>query len=135
VTDVVVRKAKTEGFRIRMDIILKNLDKPCIKEMLFHKFRSAVLLPCIAMVGSNPGLEDQPMIFLMNNCSVQLHDDTSNELTAHRVKFVTLPLHTTNIFQYLEFSLSGAFKNRMNFRPPFQNDNCTTEFIGTFFTT
>jgi hypothetical protein len=23
----------------------------------------------------------------------------------------------------------------MNFRPPFQNDNCTTEFIGTFFTT
>jgi hypothetical protein len=105
VTDAAVRKMKTEGFRIGIDMILKKRDKPYMNAVLFHEYISTVLIPHIARVQLNPGLEHEPAVLLMDNCSVHMHDDTLQELAAHRVKIVTLPPHTRNIFQCLDPSL------------------------------
>jgi hypothetical protein len=50
VTDAGVRKLKTEGLRIGIDIILKNRDRPYTNVMSFNEYLSAVLLPHIVMV-------------------------------------------------------------------------------------
>jgi hypothetical protein len=41
------------------------------------------LVPHIARVWSNSGPENKPAVFLMDNCSVHMHDDTLKEFTAH----------------------------------------------------
>jgi hypothetical protein len=97
-TDAVVRKLKTGGLRIGIDMIFKKRDKPYMNAVLFHEYISTVLLLHIARVQSNPGLEHEPTVLMMDNCSVHMHDDTLQELTAHRVKVLTFPLHTINIF-------------------------------------
>jgi hypothetical protein len=75
-TDAVVRKLKTEGFRIGIGMILKKLDKPYMKAVLFHEYPSTVLLPHIARARSNPGLEHEPLVLSMDNYSLHMHDDT-----------------------------------------------------------
>jgi hypothetical protein len=81
--DAVVRKLKTEEFRIGVDIMLKRRDKASMNALLFNEYISTVLLPHIVRVRSNPGLDNEPAVLLMDNCSVHMHDDILNELTAH----------------------------------------------------
>jgi hypothetical protein len=90
-TDAVVRKLKTEGFRIGIDMILKKQDKPYMNAVLFHEYILTILLPHIARVRSNPGLEDYPVVLFMDTCSLPMPDDTFPELIAHRVKIVIFP--------------------------------------------
>jgi hypothetical protein len=61
-TDAVVRKLKTEGFRIGIDMILKKRDKSYMNAVLFHEYISTVLLPYIARVRSNPRFEHEPAV-------------------------------------------------------------------------
>jgi hypothetical protein len=49
-TDAVVRKLKTEEFRIGIDMMLKKRDKPDMNGVLFHEYISTGLLPHIARV-------------------------------------------------------------------------------------
>jgi ABC-type arginine transport system permease subunit len=51
--------------------------------MLFNEYMSTVLLPQIARVRSNPGLENELAVLLMDDCSVHMHNDTLKELTSH----------------------------------------------------
>jgi hypothetical protein len=81
-TDAVVRKLKTEGFRIGVDMILKKRDKPYMNAVLFHEYISTVLLPHIARVPSNLGLGHEPAVLLKNNCSMHTHDGTLEEFPA-----------------------------------------------------
>jgi hypothetical protein len=94
-------------------MILKKRDKPYMNAVLFHEYISTVLLSHIAKVRSNSGLEHEPAVLLMDKCSVRMHDDTLQELVAHRIKVVTFLPHTINIFQSLDLSLFDVFKKRM----------------------
>jgi hypothetical protein len=91
--DAIIRKLKTERFRIGIDMILKKRDKSYMNAVLFHEYISTVPLPHIARVRSNRGFEHEPAVVLMDNCPVHMHDDTLQELIAHRVKVVTFPPH------------------------------------------
>jgi hypothetical protein len=101
--------------------------------VLSHEYISTVLLPHIARVRSNPGLEHELAVLLMDNCAVHMHDDTLQELDAHRVKVVTFPLHTTNIFPSLDFSLFNVFKKRMAYKLSMDSDDSTKAFILRIF--
>jgi hypothetical protein len=48
-------------------MILEKRDKPHMNAVLFHEYISTVLLPHIARVRSNPGLEHEPAVLLMDN--------------------------------------------------------------------
>jgi hypothetical protein len=132
-TDAVVRKLKTEEFRIGIDMIFKKRDKPYMNAVLFHEYISIVLFPHIAMVRSNPGLEHEPAVLLMDNCSVHMQDNTLQKLAAHRVKVVTFPSHTPNNFQSPDVSLFGVFKKRTTYKLPMNGDGSTTAFIRRIF--
>jgi hypothetical protein len=69
-----------------------------VNAVLFREYISTVLLPQIARVWSNPGLEHKPTVLLIDNYSVHMHDDTLKELVAHWVKVVTFSPHTITIF-------------------------------------
>jgi hypothetical protein len=94
-TDAVVWKLKIEAFRIGIDMTLKKRDKQYMNAVLFHEYISTVLLLYVARVRSNPGLEHEPVVLLMDNCSAHIRDNTLRELAAYRVKVVTFPPQTT----------------------------------------
>jgi hypothetical protein len=96
VSDALVRKLQTEGFRLGSDIMLKKPDDPDMNTMLFNEYVSIVLLPLIARVRSNPELDNELAVLLMDDCSDHMRNDTLKELTAHRVKLVIFPPHATN---------------------------------------
>jgi hypothetical protein len=61
--DVVVRKLKTEGFRISIHFIIKKREKPYMNAVLSNACISTVFLPHIARVRSNPGLTMNQQFF------------------------------------------------------------------------
>jgi hypothetical protein len=63
VTDAVVRKPKSEGLRIGIDIRLKKRNKSCMNAMVFNEHGSTVLVPHIARLPPNPGLENEQPFF------------------------------------------------------------------------
>jgi hypothetical protein len=69
----------------------------------------------------------------MDNCSIHTKLETLQVLGKHRVKVITFPAHTTYIFQELDLSLFGVFKQKMNYQLPFQNDEATVGFIKHIF--
>jgi hypothetical protein len=69
----------------------------------------------------------------MDNCSIHGQAGTIETLADYRVKMITLPPHTTHIFQCLDLSLFGNFKKKMNDRLPLESDERTAEFIKHIF--
>jgi hypothetical protein len=62
-----------------------------------------------------------------------MRHDIFQMLADHRVKVITFPPHTTNIFQSLDVSLFGVFKSQMNSKIPFDTDESATGFIKRIF--
>jgi hypothetical protein len=83
VSEAVVWKLKTEGFRIDIEIRLKKREKLYMNARLFHEYISTILLPYIAKVRSNLGLTDEPAVLLMDNCSVHMRELTLRNPPAH----------------------------------------------------
>jgi hypothetical protein len=100
---------------------------------LFHEDRSRILLPHTAKVRSNLRLTGEPVVLLMDNCSVHIRESTFRDIAAHRVKVVTLPPHTRNIFQCLDLSLFDILKKRINYKLPLDSDDSTAMFIKCIF--
>jgi hypothetical protein len=118
-------EVKIGGSRIGAEIILKKLEKPYMNAALFHEYISTILLPHIAKVRSNLGLADEPAVPLMDICSDYMRKSTLRDIVAHRVKAVTFPLHTTNIFQSLDLSHFSILKMRINSKLPLDSNDST----------
>jgi hypothetical protein len=100
-----------------------------MSSQLYAEYISTVLLPYVDELLSNEEFADKEAVLLMENCFVHVQGDTRQMLADHRVKVLTLPPHTTYIFQSLDFSLFGKFKKRMNYRLPLEIDETKTGLI------
>jgi hypothetical protein len=67
VNDRVISTLKSEGSRIGSDMILRKRDKPYMNAALFAEYVSAVFLPHIAKIRSDPRFTDQEAVLLMDN--------------------------------------------------------------------
>jgi hypothetical protein len=69
----------------------------------------------------------------MDNCSLHLSEDILQTLADCHLKVVTLPPHTTNIFQGVDLSLFGVLKKKMNSQLPLRSDDSVAAFIRRIF--
>jgi hypothetical protein len=129
----VERKLRIEGFRMGMDLILKSRHKPSMSSQLFAECISMVLLPYIDELRSNEEFADQEAVLFMDNCLIHVQAETWQMLADHRVKVITLPPHTTLIFECLDLSLFGKFKKKMNDKLAVEGDEYTVGFIKRIF--
>jgi hypothetical protein len=100
---------------------------------LFAEYISPVLFPSVDEPRSNEEFPDKEAVLPMDNCSVHVQGDTLQILADHRIKVLPFRPHTTHIFQSLDLSLIGHFKNRMNYRLPLETDETTAGFIKRIF--
>jgi hypothetical protein len=66
VSNAVVWKLRTDGFRIGTETILKKQERPYMNVKLFHEYIPTILLPHIARIRSNLGLTDEQAVLLMD---------------------------------------------------------------------
>jgi hypothetical protein len=59
--------------------------------------------------------------------------ETLQTLADHQVKVTAFPPHTTHVFQHLDLSLFGNFKEKMNSTLPLESDEHTAGFIKRIF--
>jgi hypothetical protein len=71
------------------------------------------------------GTEDA--VSLLANCSAHVSDDVIRLLTEAKVRIITFPSHTTQIFQVLNLTLFGVLKKRPRYELPFEHDNATVK--------
>jgi hypothetical protein len=129
VIDKVIETLEIEGFRMGIDMVLEHKQKAYVTATLFQQYVTSVLIPFIERLQTNPEFTCKSAILLVDNCSIHTRPDLLATLRDHKVKVITFPPHTAQIFQTLDFSLFGVFKRKMQCELPFANDNLTVNSI------
>jgi hypothetical protein len=124
---------KREGFRVGVDLILRQRNKPYMNSTLLFEHAKTVLLPDVDELRTNEEFADKDAVLLMDNCSIHVRPDTSQLLADHRFKVITFPLHTSHIFQSLDVSLFGNFKRKTKYKLPLESEDTTAGFIRRIF--
>jgi hypothetical protein len=129
VNDSVIERLKTEGFRMRVHLILERRQKPYLTAALFQQYVTTVLIPFINRVRTNVQFAGKPAILLMDNCCIQTRPEIPKILRGHDVKMVTFPPHTIQVFQALDLSLFDALKRTLQSKLPLGNVGQVLAFI------
>jgi hypothetical protein len=116
-----------------VDVILERQQKPYMTAALFQQSVPTVLIPFINRVWTNDQLAGKPAILLMENCSIHTRPEVQRMLREHDVKVITVPPHTTQIFQALDLSLFGVLKRKLQYKLPIGNDDRVVGFIQKAF--
>jgi hypothetical protein len=129
----VERKLKIKGFRMGVYLILKSRHKLYMNSQRSVEYISTVLLPYIDRLRSNEEFADKEAVLLMDNCPIHIQAEILQTLADHRVKVITFPPHTADVFQCLYLSLFGNFRKKMNYKLPLKSDEHTAGFIKRIF--
>jgi hypothetical protein len=118
---------------MRGDLILERRQKPCMTAALFQQYVTTALIPFIHRVRTNDQLAGKPAILFMDNCSIHTRREVLQMLREHDVKVMTLPPHTTQVFQALDLSLFGILKRKLRYKLLLGNDDRVVKFFPKAF--
>jgi hypothetical protein len=77
---------------------------------IFSDYMRDVSIPHVENCWAIGGLQSFAAVLLMDNCSAHLRADIKEILSAHNIKIITFPPHTSGIFQTLDCVFFGVFK-------------------------
>jgi hypothetical protein len=70
VNDLVIESPKAERFRMGVDLILEQREKPFMSAALFHQYITTALIVFIIPLRASEQFAGKPAILLMDNCSL-----------------------------------------------------------------
>jgi hypothetical protein len=76
--------------------------------ILFHDYLRDILIPRIENFREANETPDSPAIHFMDNCSSHLTEHIIGLLSAHKIKILTFPPHSSGIFQKLDLVFFGS---------------------------
>jgi hypothetical protein len=120
---------RKRGVRFGTDFILRGRSKPYINAEIFEEYIRTVFLPNLNELRSLEQFADEDAVLLMDNCSSHIGKVILALLRDARVRVITWPPHTTQIFQELDISLFGVLKRRGQYKLPFGDDQDTATFL------
>ena len=120
---------KKRGVRFGTDFILKPCQKPYINAQIFEEYIRTVFLPNLNELRSLEQFAEEDAVLLMDNCPSHVGEVILTLLRDARVRVITWPPHTTQIFQQLDISLFGVLKQRAQYKLPFDNEQGTADFL------
>jgi hypothetical protein len=126
---VVREQLKKRGVRCGTDVILKCHSKPYINSEIFEQYLRTVFLPNLNELRALEQFGDEEAVLMMDNCPSHVTDVILTLLRDAKVRVITWPPHTTQIFQQLDISLFGVLKQRGQYKLPFDDDQSTADFL------
>jgi hypothetical protein len=112
----ILKRLTSRGVRLGVDFVLRHRSKPYVSGKLFLEYINIIFVPYLNKLQDSEELEELEeleaceAVFLMDNYSPHMSDDTVAVLTRVRVRIITFTLHMTNIYQVLDVVLFGALK-------------------------
>lgn len=123
------QQLKTHGVRFGTDFVLKSRAKPYINAEIFSEYIRTVFVPNLNELRSLEQFAREEAVLLMDNCPSHVAEVLLDLLREARVRVITWPPHTTQIFQELDVSLFGVLKRRGQYKLPFDDDQGTANFL------
>jgi hypothetical protein len=108
---------------------LKHRAKPYVNAEIFAEYIRMVFIPNLNELRNLEQFADEDAVLLMDNCPSHVGDVILNLLRQERVRVITWPPHTTQIFQELDTSLFGVLKRKGQYKLPFDDDQPTATFL------
>jgi hypothetical protein len=123
------RAIEKHGVRFGTDVIFRHRAKPYVNAAMFAEYIRMVFIPNRNELRDPEQFADEDAVLLMDNCPSHVGDVILNLLREERVRVITWPPHTTQIFQELDPSLFGVFKRKGQYKLPFDDDQPTATFL------
>jgi hypothetical protein len=120
---------KKRGVRFGTDFVLKSRAKPYINAEIFSEYIRTVFIPNLNELRSLEQFAHEEAVLLMDNCPSHVGEVILDLLREARVRVITWPPHTTQIFQELDISLFGVLKRKGQYKLPFNDDQNTATFL------
>jgi hypothetical protein len=119
---------KKRGMRFGTDLILKHHAKPYINMEIFEDYIRKVFIQNLNELRSLEEFADEEAVLLMDNCPSHVGELILSVLRDVRVRVISWPPHTTQIFQELDVSLFGVLKRKGQYKLPIEDDQGTAAF-------
>jgi hypothetical protein len=126
---IVQNKLKKRDVRFGTNFILKSRAKPYINTEIFQESVTTVFLPNLNEMRSLEQFADKEVVLLMDNYPSHVSEVTFKLLRDARVRVITWPSHTTQIFQQFDLSLFKVLKQKGQDKLPFDNEQETANFL------
>ena len=109
----IYKEIQGTGIREGEDLILEYQPKSYINNSLFSKYIDDVILKYVKEVRKNELYRDEPAVILCDNCTSHLDDKLLQKLAENNIRLITIPPHSSHIFQPLDLVTFGVFKKEM----------------------
>jgi hypothetical protein len=90
--------------------MIPSNDTSSVTRPIFTEYVTSVILPSFAATRESLHLQDFTGVLLCDNCSSHIDEDIKQLLADNNIRLVTFPLHTSYLFQLLDFVTFAAFK-------------------------
>ena len=108
-------EVKRSGMRIGEDFMLEYQESAFVTKEIFSKYISSVFIPYVQKVRENPLYTDKSAALLCDNCSAHFDEKMIKLLSQNNIRLITLPPHSSHLFQPLDLVIFGVFKSEMKF--------------------
>jgi hypothetical protein len=93
------------------DVMVRQRNPAYLNEELFHEYISAVLIPYVSSLSSRLELVDQAAVLLMDSALPYTSERILRSLSENNTIALTVPDHTTNLFQVLDLVFFRSLKH------------------------
>jgi hypothetical protein len=98
------------GLRIDKDVMIRIRQPPYMNEPLFYEYVSLVFVPYVRAAREKIENREEQAVLLMDGLKAHCSDRVLKLLGENNIAAIIFPSHTTNLFQALDLSFFGAFK-------------------------
>ena len=109
----IYKEIQGTGIREGEDLILEYQPKSYVNKSLFSRYIDDVMLKYINELRKNPLYLNEPAVIICDNCSAHLDDELLQKLAQNNVRLITIPPHSSHVFQPLDLVTFGIFKKEM----------------------
>lgn len=102
-----------DGLRIDEDVMIRNTASAYVTTEIFKEWIEKSLITYVEAVREKLGLQNEYAVLLADNCSVHTSEDVKDILAKHKIKFVTIPPHTSHLFQALDLVTFASYKQNI----------------------
>ncbi|KAH0791212.1 putative transposase [Histomonas meleagridis] len=101
------------GIRIGEDIIIRYQESAYASMEIISEHINDVFLVYIQNLRNDLKFRDKPAVLICDNCASHFDNAVVRKLTQNNVRLVTIPPHSSHLFQPLDLVTFGVYKNEI----------------------
>ena len=101
------------GIRLGEDVIIQYQQSSFATKKIISDYINDVFLNYIENLRKNEIYSDKPAVLLCDNCSAHFDQEMINNLSSKNVRIITIPPHSSHLFQPLDLITFSVSKNEI----------------------